>query len=652
MAFFTVMRIFFYLSFSNPSDPVPSALLAESFWIGFKFDLRLALIINLPVFILSWIRPLNVFESGFGKRFWPSVLTGANVLLLIIYFIDFGHFAYLRGRINATATQFFYNFSTSMGMIWETYPVVWAMLAVSIFGIGIKRIFDRAILGFSSRAVESRLSAPRAAVLSFAVIAVSASGIYGKFSYYPLRWSDAFFSTNEFSSSLSLNPVLFFFDTFRKRQDAYDPEKVKESYPLMIRYLGIDHPDPSNPSYVRKSGTTGRSGSRPNVVIVILESFCYYKTGLSGNPLDPTPRFDEIARSGALFTRYYAPSAGTARSIFALMTGIPDVESIRTSSRNPLIVSQHTIANDFEGYEKFYFLGGSLNWANIRGLLRHNISDLRIYEEGSYTSPRVDVWGISDLSLFEEANRVLRGQKDPFFAVIQTSGNHRPYTVPDDSRGFILKKQSEDEIKKHGFISTEEYNSFRFMDHSIGFFIDTAKKEDYFKNTIFVFLGDHGLPGSADHMPRSEEQLLLTSNHVPFLIYAPGLNIKSHVYETVASEVDVLPTLARLAGRPYVNSTFGRDLFDGSFSESRFAFTVRDQSSVPEIGLVGKDYYFLMHADGSNRRLHALAAADPRENLTASLPYVASGMETVTRSIYETARYLPYINSPSKLALR
>ena len=103
--------------------------------------------------------------------------------------------------------------------------------------------------------------------------------------------------------------------------------------------------------------------------------------------------------------------------------------------------------NAFKDHRKFYFLGGSASWANIRGLLANNIPGLEIYEEGSYTSPRVDVWGISDLSLFEEANDVLKNSDEPFFAIIQTSGNHRPYTIPEDNKGF--KILAEDDLELH-----------------------------------------------------------------------------------------------------------------------------------------------------------------------------------------------------------
>ena len=187
---------------------------------------------------------------------------------------------------------------------------------------------------------------------------------------------------------------------------------------------------------MRRSEPRNRPARRPNVVIVLLESFAAYKTGAFGNPLDPTPRFDALAREGTLYTRFFTPTWGTARSVWATVTGLPDVETHLTATRNPLIVAQHTILNDFAGYEKLYFLGGSLSWANIRGLLAANVEGLRIFEEGSYAAPRVDVWGISDLDLFAEATRVFSATRQPFVAIVQTSGSHRPYTIPANRGGF------------------------------------------------------------------------------------------------------------------------------------------------------------------------------------------------------------------------
>jgi hypothetical protein len=649
LAFFTALRAAFCFAFRVPDDPVPAGALATAFYIGLKFDLRLALIVHLPVFALGGLPGIALFRPGRGPSFWKAYLAAANVLLFLAYLADFGHYAYLQSRINVTAVDLLYNLGTSLGMVWETYPVVRGGLALAVFGIATWSLAGMGIRALARRGPEGGEGRAKRASAVVATLLLSAAGLYGKFSYYPLRWSDAFFGPSPFVSALAQNPVLYLAETLVGKKKAYEIGNVRASYPAMAKHLGFAPGDPDRLDFTRNVAGKGGKGRRPNVVIVLLESFATYKTGIFGNPLNPTPRFDGIARKGTLFTRFYTPSAGTARSVFATITGLPDVEAQKTSTRNPLVVSQHTIVNAFEGYEKYYFLGGSLSWANIRGLLVHNIPGLRIYEEGSFAAERVDVWGISDLDLFDAANKVLKTNKSPFFAVIQTSGSHRPYTIPANNKGFRSEAVPEDEARKAGFVSTAEFNAFRFLDHGIGAFLDAAGKEEYFRNTIFFFYGDHGLPGHAAHMSKAEERLLLTRFHVPLLVYDPGSGKSGVVRETVASELDVLPTAAGLAGVPYLNSTLGRDLFDPAVDRTPYAFTVSDQSKIPEIGLVGERYYFVMFADGTHQRLHDMRSNAPEENLAGRAPSVGKDMEGLCRAFYETARYLPYVNTPGKL---
>lgn len=646
---FTIMRAAFWAVFDSTTDPLGKNELLTAFYVGFKFDLRLALIVNLPL-LLSFVPRFDI-SSAFTKKLWIGYLTVINTALILFYAIDFGHYAYLQGRLNATVMRFFYNPSISLTMVWETYPVVWGLIGLAGFA---------ALYALGAEWLSHRLSSsgpcdnPKRVIAMWGITAILfAAGIYGKISYYPLRWSDAFFAPHPFSSALASNPVLFFFDTLKNRTEAYDISKVKNSYPLMADYLGVQEPDSQSLNFMRAFDGKARS-SKPNIVLVFLESFAFYKTGAFGNPLAPTPNFDRVAGDSLFFRRFYTPTGGTARSVFAFITGIPDVETHDTSTRNPIIVKQRTILNAFKGYEKFYFIGGSANWANIRGLLSHNIPDLHIYEEGSFdASKRSDVWGISDLHLFEEANKVLASQDKPFLAVIQTSGSHRPYTIPDDNRGFEPVILSEEEAKRHGFASLAEFNAFRFMDHSIGLFISQAKKEKYFDDTVFVFWGDHGVAGSAPHIPKAEEQLSLTHFHVPFVIYAPGLGVKGQSIDKIASELDILPTVAALTSTSYLNTTLGRDLFDHKLdSEGRYAFTIYDQATVPQIGLLDGEYYFVMNSDGSNKRLHIYGSENPRDNVADKHPEKAASMERLCRAYYETAKYMIYNNKAGDASVR
>ena len=83
--------------------------------------------------------------------------------------------------------------------------------------------------------------------------------------------------------------------------------------------------------------------------------------------------------------------------MFSIITGIPDVnEYFKTSSRDPYAADQHLIWDNFDDYTKIYMLGGNANWANIRGVISNNVSNVKIYEEGYWKSPRLDVWWASD----------------------------------------------------------------------------------------------------------------------------------------------------------------------------------------------------------------------------------------------------------------
>jgi len=226
LTFLSVMRIVFWFIFNDPADGIPSAATLESFYIGFKFDLRLALLIHLPILLLAWIRPVHAVRTAAGRRLWCGYLTILGTVLLLFYFFDFGHYGYLETRINGTILSFLYNPDISFEMIWESYPVipgvVVLVLYVLVYGMLISRVAQR--INRNSDFAFSR-AGRMVTIASFVLLYLL--GIYGKLSYYPLRWSDAFFTNNNFTTAVALNPVLYFFDTLKNREVKYDLEKVR-----------------------------------------------------------------------------------------------------------------------------------------------------------------------------------------------------------------------------------------------------------------------------------------------------------------------------------------------------------------------------------------------------------------------------------------
>ena len=640
---FSVLRFGLFWYFNHPIDPIPSAELFQAFYLGLKFDLRLSLMMTLPLFFFGGMRALSPFEYNYSRRFWLSIQGIIFTVVLFVYFINFAHFSYLHKPLDASAIRFLQNFSISMEMAWSTYPIIWlTLLLLSITAVYVY-ILNKVIMYYSDALVPMH-TRKRKILLGTISSLIIIFGLYGKVSYYPLRWSDAFFSTHNLAPTVAMNPILYFLNTLKNMDVSFDEEKVRKYYPQVAAYLGVKKPNIKTLNFARKITPAKRFQKQPNIVVVIMESFSSYKTGIFGNPLNPTPHIDKLATNGIYFDKFYTPSTGTARSVWTAVTSTPDIEDNKTSTRNPLIVNQNTLINAFKGYEKLYFIGGSASWGNIRGLLSSNIPNLKLYEEGSYASPRMDVWGISDLHLFEEANSVLKTQDKPFFAIVQTSGNHRPYNIPEDNRGYVSKKISRKDAKDYGFQNSDEYNAFRFMDHSVGFFMKEAKKEKYFDNTIFVFFGDHGVNGSGKHMTAAQRQLHINALNVPLIMYAPKL-LKAQKHSFVASEVDVMPTLASLAGLPHTNHSLGSDLLDPNINMNRFVFTMEHGKPLV-ISSVGKNLMFADNILNTQPNLYDLNSKAPRKDISKNNVKEAERLKSLTFGIYETIKYMRYHNKP------
>lgn len=645
-AILLAFRAVFAVYFARPGNESTAADIAHALYLGAKFDLRLALLVILPILLISWVPGINVVRGRIARYLWLAYLVLANLAYTAVYLVDFGHYAYLNTRLNVSVLRLLAAPEIALEVAWQSYPVVWAVLGMITLAAAAGWLQWR----YAFPLLDWRATGPRRwwrLGLGTSCVFLALFGIYGKFSWYPLRWSEAFFVADPYVNALALNPVLYFFDTYGNQSLGYDEQAVRAAYPEVAAYLGVDHPDPATLNFERNVHPQGLTDEPYNVVLIHLESFAARYTGIFRNEAHPTPYFDAIARAGLFFNNYYVPSPGTARSVFAALTGLPDVMGPgSTATRNPQLVAQHVLLDDLDGYKRYYFLGGSASWGNIRGLVTRNVKDMDVHEEGSYESPRVDGWGISDLDLFIEANKVFRTLGDqPFVAMIQTAGNHRPYTIPENHGDFQVEHRDADVLERFGFESLDEFNALRFLDYSLGHFFEIARKEPYFRRTIFLMWGDHGIPGSGAHLTPAQVKLQLTSYHVPFVIYAPSLFPQGRVLDKMASEVDMLPTVMGILGRPYRYTALGRDLLDPRYDDRRYAFTML-MDNPAEIGLMDPTWY--VRTDRvRGPRLYNYRSPDPAvPDLKAQEPERAARMERLALGLWHTARYLLSHNRP------
>lgn len=657
--FFALLRAIFYFGFSEVGDTIttPTGVVLETLSIGLRFDLRLAVLLILPVFVVTLLPHYNIVHFKPVRTLAFVYLSIVMPLVLAIYIIDFGHYAYLGNRIDTSVLRFLDDAAISAGMLWQSYPVIWvtaAWLGMSVLFIAVMRIIVRHTLEKPA----SGLAGWQNFLWLLVMFALMVAAYFGRYSLVPLRWNHAYFSGNSTVAALGLNPVLYFIDTYHGGHERYDIEKVARHYDRVADYLSIPLEQRSSYNFDRRIGVQDHrvvaDGERkPNVIFVMLESLGASRLGIFGNPLEPTPNLDEIGRNGWFFPNFYVPVSGTSRTVFASLTGMPDVSTVKTATRNPLIAEQRVILNAFENYKKFYFTGGSAGWANMSALINRSINDMTIYQEGSYDAPIVDVWGISDLDLFKAASKML-GQvpaDQPFFAYIQTAANHRPFTIPENNESFETIDVDTSKLHEAGFRNLPQFNAVRLLDYNIGRLLELAKEDGYFDNTIFVFFGDHNNRiTQTPFLPPYFEKLDLDGLHVPYMIYAPKY-FRPAVHTEVASLLDVVPTIAGLIGLEYENTTFGRDYFIPAPESDKAVYVQTGSKHRPIAGVITERYLARITFSSNRGKLHDLHSDTPEKDIKDKYPEIYEELSNLSRGIYETTRFQFYNNRPQGASL-
>lgn len=206
-----------------------------------------------------------------------------------------------------------------------------------------------------------------------------------------------------------------------------------------------------------------------------------------------------------------------------------------------------------------------------------------------------------------------------------------------------------DSLRNNGFDNNDELNAFRYSDFCIQKFMEAASKEKYFKNTLFVFIGDHGIlgrPGPPFNKTWIEGDL--TREHVPLLFYAPGF-LQPKTYTAVCSQVDLLPTIASVTGTAYHNTTLGRNILHPAhltdtslFMQSAFRFNAESNQA----SLVMNQYYYELHmADGKERLFYL--HSDEAVPVNEQTEQVKKQAKELTQAIWETSRYMLLHNNRS-----
>lgn len=434
----------------------------------------------------------------------------------------------------------------------------------------------------------------------------------------PIRIGTAFFSEHAFFNQLGLNPCFVFFHSLMEHNNEW--KFLEENYSEKEFKTTLNTIASTKKYFVNSNNERVYSfDSIPNnynVVVVLMESMSISKMGYYGCE-HLTNRFDTIVREGIFFDHFYSSGIHTFNGVFSTETGFPAIMNTHPlNTYNEKIFKGISYWLKKNGYSNYFFTSHDPQFDNMEGFLTFNDFD-RIYSQLDYPSEKANgALGVPDHYLFEYAlnkmDKHIKEKKKPFFSYILTSSDHGPWEIPTDIPFKPNAKNKQD-------------NATQYADWAIGNFIENAKKHDWFKNTLFVFVADHGGNiGNTYSMP-------LSYNHIPCVFYMPS-QIKSDTISSLGGQIDVMPTVLSFLKIPFNNTSMGIDLM----SEKRpYMYFSADS----KIGCIDDKYYYIHLLDEQQELLYEYKDLN-KHSFLEEKKSKADSMSKYSKNMIRTANYI------------
>ena len=368
----------------------------------------------------------------------------------------------------------------------------------------------------------------------------------GGISEIPISQSQSYFSKHAIVNDISVNSVWnLVFDMLHSNEindvNVFEVLPMEQANNLVTELHAI-----------QKDTTISiiKEGVKPNIVIILLESWSADLIQSLGGIEGITPNFRKLEKEGLLFTNLYSSGNRSQQGIASIWGGFPalpitTLTTITDKFRNTPTLTQKFNENNY--YTSFFY-GGQLRYGNIKAYLFHNEFDL-IKEENDFKKLKgaKGKLGYHDkpmlLNFVDEINK----QKEPFFANIFTLTSHSPYDMPLDT--VIDFKDSENDF----------LNSVRYTDQAIAMFFEKAKKQEWYKNTLFVLIADHS-HNTYRHWEISEKEY----RHIPMMFVGGALKeeYKGQTHNKIASQTDLTKTLLNQLKFGSKEFKWSKDLFN------------------------------------------------------------------------------------------
>ncbi|MBD8755455.1 LTA synthase family protein [Pseudomonas coleopterorum] len=586
----------------------PTSTFVEAFFNGLRFDLRLVVYLLIPLLLAVLSARAMRWRGLF--RAW---LTIASSVVLLCGLMEMDFYREFHQRLNGLVFQYVKEDpKTVLSMIWYGYPVVRYLLAWAFVTWLLSLVFK----GFD-RLTRPRVAAPAnvgrsvapwyarvgvfVVILLIAVVAARGTLRQGP----PLRWGDAYTTDSNFANQLGLNGSLTLIAAAKSRMSEDRDNIWKATLPQdqaqsTVRDMLLTPHDTlvdDDTAAVRRNFQPPQANTLPikNVVVILMESFAGHSVGALGAEGNITPYFDKLAQEGLLFDHFFSSGTHTHQGMFATMGCFPNLPGFEYLMQTP--EGSHKLSGLPEmlsaarGYDDVYVYNGDFAWDNQSGFFS-NQGMTTFIGRNDYVNPVFSdpTWGVSDQDMFNRGNEELakRGAAGkPFYALLQTLSNHVPYALPAEL--------PVDKVTGRGSLDLH-LTAMRYSDWALGQFFEKARKEPYFKETLFIVLGDHGF-GNEQQITEMD----LGRFNIPLLLIGPGIQEKfGKVNHTVGSQPDVVPTIMGRLGGASQHQCWGRDLLNLPAGDPGFA-VIKPSGSEQTVAIVKGDRILVEPRDMDTR---------------------------------------------------
>ncbi len=522
---------------------------------AWMFDSSAILYTNV-FYALLMLVPLHWKESRGWQTVAKWVFLLVNSLMVVINLADAVYFQYTGRRTTASVFNEFSNEGNLMDIFAVEALRHWYLVLAGVILIwGLWKGYKRGGNATSDKQKSNKGSRTKAllyygvqAVCLLAFIPLCISGMRGGFSHAvrPITISNANqYVSRPVEAAFVLNTPFSLIRTWGKKPFV-EPNYFQDETTMSALYTPLHTP------------TDSTMLRRKNVVILIIESLGQeYIGALNANLEDGkyqgyTPFTDSLLAQSLTWEQTFANGRKSIDAMPSILSSIPmfvEPFFLTPASMNTVGGLARELKN--MGYSSAFFHGAENGSMGFQAFARATGFDAYYGRTEYNADPRYNgdadfdgMWAIWDEPFLQFMATQLEKQHEPFLASVFTASSHHPFAIPVSYRDSF----PEGPLPIHKCI--------RYTDHALRRFFETASKQPWYKNTIFVLTADH--TNLSNH---TEYQTDLGLYRAPILFFDPSGEMPRGTREGIAQQIDIMPTLLGWLGYPKPYIAFGCDLF-------------------------------------------------------------------------------------------